>query len=605
MKLRFLFIVFTLLVFISCKENIVNVTDTLVHIEETEVELDYLPGAKKCIVFSTNAQYFRLHTSTDGVNVNTNFIVDVNDGKINKDVFTSVNGFIYNLSLKDGKYELTVMAQNGNETTNEIEEYYVLKTASETIPLRISQLAKGDAKQEKQIMFPEGGVYECSYESSGNDGLKAEKVIGDEWLRYTFDDSTGKLRLECNYWKSEDGDTDRNGAIRIYNTKEGTIDLIVTQSAPYVKFDKKIILIEGTEDIHSKINVETNMPRGSINVSDKLESEDIENRVSCTPLEYLDEGSRNASFEVNVNMDGITSETPISCKYCIVGINDAAGLNVIEKENIVISRSQVLIDECFINPDNKPFSGYWQQTADAGNFDKLNIGFSGGPLSYFDENGEYILSGIGQSLKKDTYIDGIYVKDQHISSPFPSVSVGGTVYMAFLFKLDEIPYKYQDHNRPDAEYYPILGLCNGGSSRHSLVYVGKPQNEKKYRFGISFANIKPANVVWSDETFDESEIDKIHLLVLKMEFPTEDKKDVRASLFINPSLGKPEPEPTIKMDGRSNPSGDTPNGTTVNSIFTLEYTDSQKINVRCQFGNIRVGKNWDEVVKMKPTEDAE
>lgn len=602
MKIKtFLVSALAVLSLVGCKEDVLTIEDTTVTVDESDIALDYLAGASKEVSMKTSAKYFKIFTSADGVGVNTTSIIEVKDGEITKGNYTSINNFTYALTETDGGYNFSISALDENIAEEELVEYYVLKSATSTIPFKIHQGVKGDIKQKTFNLNPEGGSVKEQFTAASGKEITVEKIVGGDWIEYTLDKARGSVELKLAYWKAEDGLIDRSAAVRVSNTSEGTIDFIVNQAAPFVKLDKTIVLIEGSQNISELVSVETNMPKGSIKVSDKIDADDPDNRISTTDLSYTDETSRNATFNINVNMSGASADTPILCKYKIIGIGEAEGLTQVESE-ISVSRSQVLLDECFFNEDNLPFTGYWEKTKDdKNNSNILSYEFLATPLTYSDEFGEYVLSNVGKTLKRNYYTNKENISVQHISKEFSTVTVGGTVYVSFLFKLNEIPYQYNDTKYTQAKAYPILGINNGGKGRHAMAWVGKKLGKNTYSFAMTLASQRDTEVVWSEQEFDD--LTKVHLIVLKYEIPTEDKYDVKFSMFIDPQLGKAEPECSISTSGRDNPFGDKTDGVSVKNLFIYDNQNANTVN--CEISGIRVGKVWDELVKTKTTEDAE
>lgn len=601
MKIKtFLVSALAVLSLVGCKEDVLTIENTTVTVDESDIALDYLAGASKEVSMKTSAKYFKIFTSSDGVGVNTTSIIEVKDGEITKGNYTSINNFKYSLTAVDGGYNFSISALNENSTAEEIVEYYVLKSATSTVSFKIHQGVKGDIKQKSFNLNPEGGSVKEQFTAASGKEITVEKIVGGDWIEYTLDKATGSVELKLAYWKAEDGLLDRSAAVRVSNTSEGTIDFIVNQAAPFVKLDKTIVLIEGSQNISELVSVETNMPKGSIKVSDKIDADDPDNRISTTDLSYADEASRNATFNINVNMSGASADTPILCKYKIIGIGEAEGLTQIESE-ISVSRSQILYQECFDNTGEQEFIGYWT-TKKNNNIDLISYGFIDEPLTYSDESGEYLLSGVGRSLQRNYYTGGTTIDIQHISPEFPAVKVGGTIYMSFLFKLDKLPFSDNKETNGHARSYSIIGFSNGGTSRSASVWVGKNLNEKTYRFGLTLAGNSDGKVVWFDEKFDD--INKTHLLVLKFNIFGEGKYDKRVDLFINPKLNQPEPVSQVYIHGtENNPNSDNSDPNQISTLFTFDNV--KNANVNCQLGNICVGKVWDELVKTKPTEDAE
>ena len=296
--------------------------------------------------------------------------------------------------------------------------------------------------------------------------------------------------------------------------------------------------------------------------------------------------TRNASFTITVNAEGLSFDT--SARYNIIGIGEAAGLTIIEK-NIIISRSQVLFEETF-NTEETDFENVWTRTkGDKAEYTSLT--FNQTPLSYSDSNGEYVLSGIGRTLQRNYYASGNSISVQHVSPIFTPITEG-EVYASFLFKLDQIPYRDNNSGNYHAVQYSILGFSDSGTSRIASLWVGKVEHEDKYRFGLTLASNNGGKVLWYDkEVF--SNTDKIFFIVLKYNVGTK-----RFDLFINPALTLAQPEPTLYIDlETNNPQNDTNTAARVRTIFTLENTNNA--NVNCQIGGIRVGRTWDEAVQIK------
>ncbi len=594
MKFNIFFIVLIIIQLLSsCKEENINISDTIISTENSDIELDYLVGVKEEILLHTNARFLKVFTSKDGISVNTEFIIDIRDGEILKNNYTSINGIQYSISSIEGGFSLSISSILGNETTERNVEYYIIKSASSTIPLKVTQLSKGDVKQEMVNFYPEGGAIEKQINALDGKEIEIEKIVGGDWFDFVFDNKSKTITINTSYWKPEDGEVDRNGVLRITNTVDGTVDLFIKQAAPYVKLDKTIVLIEGNSNISELITVDSNMPIGSIEVSEKLDADDPENRISVTPLSYVSDKERKATFEIKVNMENVLASTPLKCKYKIVAKDEALGLSQVEKE-LSIGRSMIIFKELFENNNDLPFTGYWTAVRND-NIDILSSTFAP-PLSYIDDNGEYCYSGLGKSLMKNYYANGTSINIQHISAEFPGVGVGETMYMSFLFKLDRLPFKNNDENATNDICYPIIGLSGGGTSRSASVWVGKNFGSKTYRFGLSFAGNSWGKVVWAEQNLED--IGKTHLIIVKFSLLGSGRFEKRVDLFIDPELNHSEPESLIFIDGISNnPFNDNSDPNEIRTLFMLDNV--KNTNVEYQIGGICVGMNWDELLKAK------
>ena len=359
----------------------------------------------------------------------------------------------------------------------------------------------------------------------------------------------------------------------------------IRQQVPFVQLDKTIILVSD-KNINETVNVTTNMAQGTIALSEKLEAQDPNNLISASALEYADNQTRNASFTITVNADGLSFDT--SARYNIIGIGEATGLTMLEK-GIVISRSQVLFEETFSTGESD-FANVWERTkGDKAEYTSLT--FNQTPLLYSDSNGEYILSGIGRTIQRNYYADKNSISVQHVSPTFTPITEG-EIYASFLFKLDQLPYRDNNSGNYHAVQYSVLGFSDSGTSRIASFWVGKVEREEKYRFGLTLASNNGGKVLWYDkEFFDKT--DQTFFIVLKYNVGTK-----RFDLFINPALTHAQPEPTLYIDlETNNPQNDTNTASRVRTLFTLENTNNA--NVNCQIGSIRVGRTWDEAVQIK------
>ena len=602
MKIRYLTIIAAAVMTFGCsvKEDINDFSNTFVTVEgSSDMDFAYLGGLTKSIELRTQARYIMILTSENGVTSTANIAMEVQHGAVRTGSYTSPNNLEYSLeaSADGGGYVLKVSTVERNTSINPIYEYFIVKTAGSSIPVRVSQGIKGDTVEELvPDFYPEGGTFSTELTAAEGETIAVEPLIGGDWLTYDYDPATGKLDIDAAYWTSADGENDREGVINVTGTSEGDINYIITQEAPYVTFSKTIVLVQGTDNIQETITFTSNMPQGSIAMSEKLEDEDPDGRITVSALTYPDETSRNGSFTVSVNMEGVGPDTPVSCAFTTVGTSEAEGLSYVESR-IAVSRTQILFTELF--DTDLPFDSYWEVTRNTG-LELANIQMTEPPLTYSDENGEYLYSGMGKSLKRDYFAERQDFSVAHTSPAFTGVTTGGTIYMSFLFKLDQFPFIDNNPEQPHYRSYTLLGFNNGGSGRAANVWVGKIQAELKYRFGITLTSGNDQQVVWCDDILFE-DLDETHLLVFKLSLNGEGKFEKRADLFIDPVIGAPEPAPSISLYGddsaSTNPYDDGCEINTIDHIYA--YEPNKTCNVQCQISGVCVGKTWDELLAPK------
>lgn len=570
---------------VGCETEEMNYQGLVLESDKSEINLDYLAGSSDVINIQTSVSYLKIYTSTDGVSVNTESIIEINNNEIKKNNYQSINNLKYEMSAAEGGYQLKVSALQNNEKETPVQEYYVVKSADGTASLSVVQASKGEVVEKETEFYPEGGTYELEVTPANGKEIIVDKLVGDDWLTYTYDKSAQKIIVTSAFWKNEDGTVDRNGAIRIRNTSQGNMILSVKQQAPFVQLDKTIILVSD-KDINETVNVTTNMAQGTISLSEKLEAQDPNNLINASALEYADNQTRNASFTITVNSEGLSFET--SARYNIIGIGEATGLTILEK-GLVISRSQVLFEETF-NTGESDFANVWTRTK-GDKVEYTSLTFNQTPLSYSDSNGEYVLSGLGRTLQRNYYANKNSISVQHVSPMFTPITEG-EIYASFLFKLDRLPYRDDNSGNYHAVQYSVLGFSDSGTSRIASLWVGKVEREEKYRFGLTLASNNGSKVLWYDKEYF-SDTDQTFFIVLKYNVGTK-----RFDLFINPALTLAQPEPTLYLDlETNNPQNDTNTANKVRTIFTLENTNNA--NVNCQIGGIRVGRTWDEAVQIK------
>ncbi len=462
MKIKSLVVsIIVFITMIGCETENMNYQGLVLELDKSEINLDYLAGSSDVVNIQTSVSYLKIYTSTDGVSVNTESIIEINNNEIKKNNYQSINNLKYEMNAVEGGYQLKISALQNNEKEMSVQEYYVVKSADGTSPLSVVQNTKGDVVEKETEFYPEGGVYELEVAPASGKEIVVDKLVGDDWLTYTYDKSAQKIIVTAANWKNEDGITDRNGALRIQNTSQGNMILGVKQQAPFVQLDKTIILVSD-KNINETVNVTTNMAQGTIALSEKLEAQDPNNLISASALEYEDNQTRNASFTITVNADGLSFDT--SARYNIIGIGEATGLTMLEK-GIVISRSQVLFEETFSTGESD-FANVWERTkGDKAEYTSLT--FNQTPLSYSDSNGEYILSGIGRTLQRNYYANKNSISVQHVSPTFTPITEG-EIYASFLFKLDQLPYRDNNSGNYHAVQYSVLGFSAQWYKPYSL-----------------------------------------------------------------------------------------------------------------------------------------
>lgn len=589
MKLKiYLLSMLALMLFAGCDRlDSGNDQGLIFQLDNSNVEMEYLSGSQATVKINTRAKFFKIFTSTDGINVSTVSVVEVINGEIKKNNYTSIYNIKYTLAATDSGYELSIAAQQDNANKEAVVEYYMLSTADRTAPLRVTHKGKGEFVEMSKEFMPDGGAYELPLSAEAGNTISIEKVVGGDWFTYLYDASSGKLKVSALYWTAGDGTTDRTAVLRIKNTTQGMVELKLNQVAPYIKFDKTIVLVRG-ENLVEKVTVTTNLPQGDIALSDKLEADDPDNRITVSSLTYPDAQSRNAEFTVSVNVDGLVAGMSISAKYSVAPSGAAAELSAFA-QSIAVSRSQVLLEEMFDYPTASLFDA-WTMTKSGGK-DVTSFTLNQTPLTYRDAAGNYVLSGKGKAMQRNYYANGTTVDVLQISPEF-APQIEGVVYMSFIFKLESLPYRDNKPTNQHAMQYPVLGLSDAGTSRTVMCWVGKPLNEETYRFGITLASTDGTKVVWAEQKF--TDLERTHLLVLKYNVATK-----RAELFVNPALTAPQPDAANALIDiqTNNPFNDNNSTVRIKSLFT--YDNVKNGNIASQIGGIRVGKAWDEAVAIE------
>ena len=299
MKIKSLVVsIIVFITMIGCETENMNYQGLVLKLDKSEINLDYLAGSSDVVHIPTSVSYLNIYTSIDGVSVNTESIIEINNNEIKKNNYQSINNLKYEMIAVEGGYQLKISALQNNEKETSVQEYYVVKSADGTSSLSVVQNTKGEVVEKETEFYPEGGTYELEVAPASGKEIVVDKLVGDDWLTYTYDKSTQKVIVTAANWKNGDGVTDRNGALRIQNTSQGNMILGIRQQAPFVQLDKTIILVSD-KNINETVNVTTNMAQGTIALSEKLEAQDPNNLISASALEYADNQTRNASFTIN------------------------------------------------------------------------------------------------------------------------------------------------------------------------------------------------------------------------------------------------------------------------------------------------------------------
>ena len=219
MKIKSLVVsIIVFITMIGCETENMNYQCLVIELDKSEINLDDLAGSSDVVNIQTSVSYLKIYTSTDGVSVNTESIIEINNNEIKKNNYQSINNLKYEMNAVEGGYQLKISALQNNEKEMSVQEYYVVKSADGTSPLSVVQNTKGDVVEKETEFYPEGGAYELEVAPASGKEIVVDKLVGDDWLTYTYDKSAQKIIVTAANWKNEDGITDRNGALRIQNT---------------------------------------------------------------------------------------------------------------------------------------------------------------------------------------------------------------------------------------------------------------------------------------------------------------------------------------------------------------------------------------------------
>lgn len=194
------------------------------------------------------------------------------------------------------------------------------------------------------------------------------------------------------------------------------------------------------------------------------------------------------------------------------------------------------------------------------------------PLTYSNAGGEYILSGIGKSVKNN-YTEG----DNYFAYKHFTKASSGVIYVSYMYQADG------NQGQSNSE---IIGISNGTTNSSLKAWAGKQSDgtSNPFRLGVTRASTAAADVQWCDtKTVD---IDNVVLIVLKYDFSTQ-----IASLFINPTIGTTE-EPTADII-------DNDKGTAKSSMEYLMFKHNGKNKANFVVGGVRVCTTWEEAVQAK------
>lgn len=109
------------------------------------------------------------------------------------------------MNAVEGGYQLKISALQNNEKEMSVQEYYVVKSADGTSPLSVVQNTKGDVVEKETEFYPEGGAYELEVAPASGKEIVVDKLVGDDWLTYTYDKSAQKIIVTAANWKMKMG----------------------------------------------------------------------------------------------------------------------------------------------------------------------------------------------------------------------------------------------------------------------------------------------------------------------------------------------------------------------------------------------------------------
>ena len=219
MKIKSLVVsIIVFITMIGCETENMNYQGLVLELDKSEINLDYLAGSSDVVNIQTSVSYLKIYTSTDGVSVNTESIIEINNNEIKKNNYQSINNLKYEMNAVEGGYQLKISELQNNEKEMSVQDYYVVKSADGTSPLSVVQNTKGDVVEKETEFYPEGGAYELEVAPASGKEIVVDKLVGDDWLTYTYDKSAQKIIVTAANWKNEDGITARTGALRIQNT---------------------------------------------------------------------------------------------------------------------------------------------------------------------------------------------------------------------------------------------------------------------------------------------------------------------------------------------------------------------------------------------------
>lgn len=195
------------------------------------------------------------------------------------------------------------------------------------------------------------------------------------------------------------------------------------------------------------------------------------------------------------------------------------------------------------------------------------------PLTYSNDGGEYILSGVGKALNNNYQAGNNYISYKS----FNSVN-SGVVYLSFLYKV------YGDQGQSNSE---IIGMSDKNSNSAVKPWAGKQSGGTKnpFRLGVTRASTTSSDIQWGADAAVEK--DNVYLIVLKYDFTAE-----KASLFIDPEIASAtEPAtPYVYDDSKS---------TAKTSLGYLMFKHSGSSIANFIVGGVRVSTTWAEAVAKK------
>jgi hypothetical protein len=187
-------------------------------------------------------------------------------------------------------------------------------------------------------------------------------------------------------------------------------------------------------------------------------------------------------------------------------------------------------------------------------------------LIYSNSGGAYINSGLGKQLRTEITSSSDYKNLKTITT-----LNSGVVYMTYLYKAGVI------QSQSGVE---ICGLATG-TSAGPRIWVGKSATTNKWKFGITRSSTSSSDCSW--DAGEYADVNEVVLLVMKYDFST-----LKASFYINPTIGASEPESPAAFDDSK--------GTGRTSLNAFWFRAQGSSMFKYSVGNVRISTTWAEAV---------